>query len=68
MLFLEFLRNNFPVPLHDITLDISRTIWLQLNGAHFHREVRENLNVHFQNRSIGRHKLQNWPLRSLALF
>lgn len=66
MLFLEFLRNHFPVLLQNIPLDIRSTMWLQMDGApaHFHREVREYLNVNFRNRWIGRNGFQNWPPRS----
>lgn len=66
ILFLDFLRNQFPILLEDIPLDIRAKMWLQLDGApaHFHREVQAYLNVHFQNRWIGRNGFQNWPPRS----
>lgn len=65
-MFERFLRDNLPMLLDDIPLEIRRTMWLQLDGApaHFHRNVRAFLNIQYPNRWIGRGSAQNWPARS----
>lgn len=64
--FLEFLRNELPVLLEDVPLDIRQNMFLQLDGcpAHFANNVKEYLNEAYPYRWIGRGSLFPWPARS----
>lgn len=66
LMFLNFLSHQLPVLLQELPLNIRTTMWFQLDGAppHYHREVRQFLNVNFQDRWIGRNGCHNWPPRS----
>lgn len=64
--YLNFLRNELPILLEDVPLDVRQRMWLLHDGcpAHFSRPVREHLNQIFQNRWIGRGGPVSWPARS----
>ena len=64
--FLDFLRNELPGLLENITLNIRRNMWLQLDGApaHYSRAVRNFLNDAYQDKWIGRNGAVYWPARS----
>lgn len=65
-MFLRFLRDNLPVLLENIPLNIRKGMWLQLDGApaHFEVNVRNELDRQYPNRWIGRGGPHNWPARS----
>lgn len=65
-MFMEFIRDNLPILLEDIPLNIRQRMWLQLDGApaHFQINVRNELDRQYPNRWIGRGGPQNWPARS----
>ena len=64
--YLQFLRNELPILLEEVPLDIRQEMWLQHDGApaHFSRVVREYLDETFSNRWIGRGGWIRWPARS----
>lgn len=65
-MFLTFIRDNLPILLATIPLNIRQRMWMQLDGApaHFDRRVRNELDRQYNNRWIGRGGPQNWPARS----
>lgn len=64
--FLSFLRDELHQLLEDVPLNDRRQMWLQLDGApaHFQIRVRRELNRSFPNKWIGRGSPHNWPARS----
>lgn len=64
--FLEFLENDFAGLLENLPLAVRRNMWFQMDGAppHHARNVRNFLDVHFENRWIGRDGPIHWPARS----
>lgn len=64
--FRRFLQDNLPELLEDIAIDVRRRMWLQLDGApaHFELRARECLNRSYPNKWIGRGGPENWPARS----
>lgn len=64
--FHRFLREDFPRLIEDLPDEVKNMMWFQLDGApaHFMREVREELNLMFPNKWIGRTGPISWPPRS----
>lgn len=64
--YLHFLRNDLPVLLEEVPLQVRNSMWLLQDGAppHFSVAVREYLNEIFPNRWIGREGFVPWPPRS----
>lgn len=64
--YLNFLRNDLPILLEDVPIDLRLSMWYQHDGcpAHFSQRVRDFLNVKYPNRWIGRGSLFQWPPRS----
>lgn len=63
--YLNFLNNELPVLLEDVTLDIRRSMLFQHDGcpAHFAVNVRQFLDERFPARWIGRGSIFPWPAR-----
>ena len=64
--YLNFLINEMPVILEDISLDLRQAFWFMHDGAsaHYSRPVREYLIRSFRRRWIGRGSEYSWPARS----
>lgn len=64
--FLNFLRNDFPILTRHVPNFIKEVMWLQLDGApsHFHTNVRQHITENFPARWIGRLGPVAWPPRS----
>lgn len=64
--YLDFLENQLPVLLEDISLQTRRDMILQHDGcpAHFSRRVRDYLYVSYPNKWIGKGSIVSWPARS----
>ncbi|KAL1488282.1 hypothetical protein ABEB36_015233 [Hypothenemus hampei] len=64
--YLNFLQNNLPVLLEDVTLNIRQIMWFLHDGApsHFSCPVRDELNRQFPHRWVGRNGPILWPPRS----
>lgn len=64
--YLEFLRNQLPVLMENVSFQTRQRMWFQQDGAppHFARVVRDHLNDSFPNRWIGRGGYILWPPRS----
>lgn len=64
--YLEFLRNQLPGLMEDLSCRTRQRMWFQQDGAppHFARVVRHHLNNFFPNRWIGRGGHILWPPRS----
>ena len=64
--YTEFLENDLPVLLEDVSLNIRQTLIYQHNGApaHFSRQIREMLDARFPKRWMGRGGPITWPARS----
>ena len=64
--YANFLRNQFPVLLEDLTLELRQTMWFQHDGcpAHYSLVAREILNNVYNQRWIGRGGPVKWPARS----
>jgi len=62
----QFLQNDLPEHLEDVSLDTRRHMYLQHDGSpiHYTRKVIQNLNNTYPNRWIGRRSLIHWPARS----
>ena len=61
----NFLNNYLNGLMKEVTLAIRRNSWLQLDGfpAHYGRQPREWLNLHYPQRWIGRGRPLPWPVR-----
>lgn len=64
--YLNFLRNILPVLLQNVNLQVRQDLWFQQDGApaHYHRIVRNHLDLVLPNRWIGRGSINPWPPRS----
>lgn len=64
--YLNFLRNDLPILLEDVPLDVRQRMWFLHDGcpAHFSLQVRNHLNHVFGNKWIGRGGPVAWPPRS----
>ena len=64
--YLEFLINDLPILLENVSLQIRLNMWYQQDGcpAHFANVVRQYLNTAFPSRWIGRGSIFPWPARS----
>lgn len=64
--FLRFLREDFPRLIEHLPNHIKHEMWFQLDGApaHFMRDVREELDIMFPEKWIGREGPILWPPRS----
>ena len=64
--YLDFLQNELPKQLEDVTLATRIAMYFQHDGApsHYTRLVLQHLNETFPNRWIGRGSTINWPPRS----
>lgn len=64
--FLEILRDELPLLLMDVPLDIRRRMFMQMDGcpAHYAGIVRNFLNQTYPRRWIGREGPVGWPARS----
>lgn len=62
----HFLRNDLPILLEDVPLNLRATMWLQHDGAppHYSRRVRNFLNNEYANRWVGRGSTTPWPSNS----
>jgi SOS response regulatory protein OraA/RecX len=65
-LYLNFIQNNLPVLLEDVSLNVRARLWYQHDGApaHYSENVRRYLTNEFGNRWIGRGGPASWPPRS----
>ena len=65
-IYLTFLRGMLPTLLDTVPLEIRQVMWLQHDGApaHFDRNVRNHLNVTYQNRWTARGGPVPWSARS----
>lgn len=66
IIYLNFLREELPILLDDVPLQLRQNMWFMHDGApaHFSVNVREHLNDSFQNQWIGRGGPVPWPARS----
>ena len=64
--YLDFLQNELPKQLEDVSLAKRIAMYFQHDGApsHYTRHVMQHLNDTFPNRWIGRGSTINWPPRS----
>lgn len=64
--YLRFLREELPILLEDVPLDVRQRLVYQHDGcpAHFAVNVREFLDAHYPDRWIGRGSTFPWPARS----
>lgn len=62
----NFLLNDLPTLLENLTLEERQNMWFQHDGcpAHYSAVARDVLNLHYSNRWIGRGGPVNWPARS----
>lgn len=62
----NFLENQLPILLEDLSLEVRHNMWFQHDGcpAHYAVIAREVLNREFNGRWIGRGGPVNWPARS----
>lgn len=64
--YLQFLAEDLPVLLENVSLQTRTNMWFQHDGcpAHYSQNIREFLNERFPNRWIGRGSRSPWPARS----
>lgn len=64
--YIDLLNANLFEFMEEFTLQERRNTWYQLDGAPAHNsgQVRNFLNLHFQNKWIGIRGFRNWPARS----
>jgi hypothetical protein len=64
--FLEFLRNELPILLENVPLQIRKNLWIQLDGAPCHNAaiVQNYLNTEYEDRWIGTYGPLQFPPRS----
>ena len=61
---LIFLTNDLPPLLEDVSLLLRQNGWIQLNGLHYARCVKNWFNRQYSQRWVGRGGPISWPLRS----
>lgn len=66
LVYKDFVENQLPVLLEDVSLEKRHQMLFQHDGAppHYSQDVRQHLNLHFPDRWIGRGGPINWPPRS----
>lgn len=66
LMYRDFLRDQLPLLLENVPLNVRRQMWLQQDGApaHHGRIVADLLSTMFPNRWIGRNGPVHWPARS----
>ncbi|XP_014475432.1 PREDICTED: uncharacterized protein LOC106744850 [Dinoponera quadriceps] len=66
-IYADFLNNHLPALLSDVPLDVRRELIFHHDGppqCHFHRQVRDILNMRYPDRWIGRGGPITWPAQS----
>ena len=64
--FINLIRNSLTDILDVMPLENRQNVWFQMDGcpAHKSRNVRDQLNEHFEEQWIGRYGPVRWPPRS----
>lgn len=62
----DLIRNELPILLEDLSLEVRQNMWFQNDGcpSHYSTIARNELNRQFYGRWIGRGGTVNWPARS----